>query len=636
MITNNRVIPREFKKNGADLGYDEVFRLICKNVSITVNDGSFLYFIDDKYVMDTTKGARWENLTPAYDVILENGLNQLFISDCEDDFTHSYNNIIDSMILLVQRIISVLGEDDCRAEYFNKMIEKPAKHFKEAIQRMLFVNQLFWQTDHRLVGLGAWDSLLNIYYENDLRDGVISKDEARGILEEVFTLLHSDYEYKSNVLMGDTGQIFVIGCSDEFGKYIYNELTYLFIEAMTNVQQPEPKCLLRVSSGTPRSLIEISLKAIATGIGAPLFANDEIIIPALEEFGICKEDACRYTTSACWEPLLGGMSTSPNNMFPLNYLKPFDNLLHRENLSKIESFEDLIEKYLVYLGKEIKVIERIIDTVKYQYNPLLSVFTHGCKEKRKDVSHGGAKYHNTGITSVAMGNLINALFLVKELVFEKEKYSLHDIKKASILEFEGYETMYEFITSKPSVYGTDNTEVIDLVNKITEYVSEQIEEYRNYMGGKMKVGLSGSAYMDAAQGFGASIDGRKKSSPFIVHISNENNNGFTEIINFATELKYDRARFNGNVVDIMTSPDFINNNFDKFVDLILVGIENGLFEMQMNVVSSDVLIEAKDNPEKFPNLIVRVWGFSSYFNDLPLEYKDLLIQRALVNEKKMA
>ena len=83
----------------------------------------------------------------------------------------------------------------------------------------------------------------------------------------------------------------------------------------------------------------------------------------------------------------------------------------------------------------------------------------------------------------------------------------------------------------------------------------------------------------------------------------------------------------------MVSPNFINDNFDKFVDFLLLSVKNGFFEMQMNVVNSKMLIEARKNPEKFPNLVVRVWGFSAYFNDLPDSYKDYLIERALNNER---
>ena len=151
----------------------------------------------------------------------------------------------------------------------------------------------------------------------------------------------------------------------------------------------------------------------------------------------------------------------------------------------------------------------------------------------------------------------------------------------------------------------------------------------------MKTGLSGSSYLDSARNFGASFNGRRAGEPFTVHISNEDNNGFTEIINFASELNYDGGRLNGDVVDLMVSPDFIHNNWDKFVDFLILSIKKGFFEMQMNVVSSQTLIEARKNPEKFPNLIVRVWGFSAYFKDLPGEYQNVLIKRTLKNEKSM-
>ena len=84
----------------------------------------------------------------------------------------------------------------------------------------------------------------------------------------------------------------------------------------------------------------------------------------------------------------------------------------------------------------------------------------------------------------------------------------------------------------------------------------------------------------------------------------------------------------------MINPSFISNNFDKMVDFILLSISLGFYQMQMNVIDSETLINAKKNPELYQNLIVRVWGFSAYFNDLPENYKDLLIERALINEGK--
>jgi pyruvate-formate lyase len=633
-----RVISDDFKEDGIDKNYDEVFALICKNIRVRISESRFVYFIDTNYVMDTTKGYRYENLTPAYDKILHTGLNGVKYpqEQVSNGFCQSYNRVLENLILLADRIIAELEPYGSRMEqqsrWFERLKDEPAEGFAEAIQRMLFVNQIFWQTDHRLTGLGAWDYYLDQYYQDELAKGSLNRTEALEILKDLYRILHENYDYKSNMLKGDTGQIFVLGRSDKEGNYIYNDLTYLFIEAMREVQQSEPKCLLRVNKNTPRDLIETALKSIATGIGAPLLANDDVVIPELIRFGIKDQDAYEYGTSACWEPLISGKSSSLNNMTVLNYLKALDNLLKRECLEDIKTFEDLIEKYLIYLQRNLRAVKRVLACHRFQYNPLLSVFTEDCYEKKMDVSCGGARYHHVGITSVAMGNLVDTLFHIKEYVFDRQIYSLYDIKRILIQNFEENESLRNELKGKASRYGTDEEEVLNLVNRITACVSDEIEGYRSYLGGKMKVGLSGSAYMDAARSFGASFDGRKAGEPFTVHISNEDNDGFTEIVGFASQLEYGAGRFNGNVVDFMVSPDFIHNNWDKFVDFLLGCIRKGFFEMQMNVVSSKTLLEAREHPEKFPNLIVRVWGFSAYFKDLPEEYKDVLIERALKNE----
>ncbi len=642
MISLGRSIPMDFKENGIDKSYDEIFGLICRNMEIEIPDNRFVYFIDENYVFDSTKGYRWENLTPDYEKVIKNGLRELKYaeSDVSNDFCKSYNLVIDNLIVLARRVIDELrSKHPNRAAnigFFENMIERPASGFEEAIQRMLFVNQMFWQMDHRLTGLGAWDSILVPYYYADVETGLLDKEKALEILRDLYRVLHEHYEYKSNVLMGDTGQIFVIGKSDADGNYICNDLTYLFIDAMRMEHQSDPKCLLRVNKNTPRDLMETALKSIVTGIGAPLLADDDVVIPCLTEFGVPMNDACNWTTSACWEPLVGGKSSSMNNMTVLNYLKAMNNLLRREKLEKITSYEELVDKYIVYLRRNLRAVKRVLEPHRHQYNPLLSVFMDDCKENKKDVSQGGARYHNVGITSVAMGNLVNSLLYIKEYVYDKQLFSLTDVKRMVITNFDGYEELRGELRKKPSYYGTDDQDVIELVNRITECVSEEIKDWRSYLGGKMKVGLSGSAYLDAGKGFDASFDGRGAGDPFVTHISNEDNSAYTEIVNFASNIAYGNRRFNGNVVDYMVSPDFITNNWDKYVDFLMASIRLGFFEMQMNVVSSKTLIEARENPEKFPNLIVRVWGFSAYFKDLPDDYKDVLISRALKSEGRTA
>ena len=132
----------------------------------------------------------------------------------------------------------------------------------------------------------------------------------------------------------------------------------------------------------------------------------------------------------------------------------------------------------------------------------------------------------------------------------------------------------------------------------------------------------------------ASLDGRRDGDPLSTHISvNDGSVAYTELFCFASKLKYGEYTANGNVVDVIFSPDMVRNNKDKFASLIYGAIRQGVYEIQINVMSSSMLIEAKTHPELYPNLIVRVWGFSAYFNDLPEEYQNLLIKRAIESEK---
>ncbi len=660
MAIMKRTPPPDFKEHGVDKSYSEIFRLICQNARIRIREGRFVYFLDDTYVYDSTKGYRFENLTPDYRKITGYGLRELKYAlksetgavpelqhgaeteeksglkydpaKRDEKFCADYNCVLESMILLSDRIRAALEGQSGRNEaaaWFRRMADRPAEGFAEAVQRLLFVNQIFWQTDHRLTGLGAWDSILYPYYRRDQERGVLTREEALDMIKDACRALHEDYAYKSNVLMGDTGQIFVLGKSDTEGHYLCNELTYLILEALMELALPEPKCVLRVNRETPRELLGLALDSIASGTGSPILANDDVIIPALVEHGIEEKDACSYTTSACWEPLIGGKSTSLNNMAVLNYLKAFDDMVRRCDVGNIRTFTELVETYKTFLCRDVRAVMRILDQPRFQYDPLLSVFTEGCFESRKDVSHGGAKYHDAGFTSVGMGNLIDTLYAVRELVFEKQELTMYDVRRMLILDFESDEDRYRQLKARTSAYGMDDAETIRLTNDITECVSREIAGHRTYLGGRLKTGLSGSAYVDAAKGFGASFDGRRAGQPFTLHISNEDADGYTGLINFSAQLHYGQGRFNGNVADLMVSPYLIRQSREKFISFLEAGIRRGFFELQMNAVDAQTLINAKAKPDQYPNLIVRVWGFSAYFRDLPEEYKDTLIWRAL-------
>lgn len=633
---------------------------LFRKVDIHIPKSGFIFFLDE-FKNLSEEGHIIDNISIDYSRVLKTSVyeyNELyfhpksgrgFARDLSSDFIKNQLDTLDGIELLIYRIIKKLRNSNHTdrakfARYFENMIDKPAEHFEEALQRILFYNQLLWQTGHGLNGLGRLDKILEDYYFDDLNTGFITQEEIYELIKSFLKTLHTYYWYKSAALMGDTGQVIVLGgkYDDEYGEYyFYNDLTYMFIQAIKELQLPDPKVLLRVSDETPRDLIELSLETINTGIGSPLFSNDEIVIDKMIEFGYDKEDANNYVVSACWEPSAVGKGFEQNNINFISFLKPLNEIFDGETeqfLDNILSFDELFNSYKYYLKKDADELIAILDDIEWNNDPMLSLFIDDCNDRNMDISQGGAKYNHYGITTVGLANTVNSLYALKKLVFEERKYSLNELNKIRKNNFkkDKHQSVLNDLKNVKPRFGMDDEEILDISQEIIQFLEDCFNAYTNKFGGKIKFGLSAPSYISAGGEISASFDGRKAGEPLSTHISLDTNKDFTEVLRFASKLDYGGAKFNGNVVDLMLSPNFIKNHSDKFVDFIYSSIKLGFFQMQMNVVDSRTLIEAKENPEAHPNLIVRVWGFSAYFNDLPEEYQDLLISRALRNEGKLA
>lgn len=610
-------------------------------IKIEINENDeFLYSLDE-YKTLITDGRRIDNTTIDYEKVLKTSIKQLREENNEladSTYKKMQTVTIDTIDKLIDKEIKAINKSKIKnkeqiANYFYRMKDEKAENFSEALQRILFYNQILWQANHVLSGLGRLDKILNEIYVKE--KDKIGREEIKKQIKSFIKILHSKYWLKSNVLLGDTGQIIILGGKEENGEYFCNELTYIFIEAIKELQIPDPKVLLRVSEKTPRSLMELSLECIKTGVGCPLLSNDEVIISNLIKAGY-GNDSYNYVTSACWEPLIVGKSVAQNNIDSLVWIEPLNIMLEQENLEEIKKYDDLLKIYKEYLQKYIKDFIEQINKIKWEKAPLLSLFVDGTKESLKDVSEGGAVYSDCGLTTVSLSNTVNAIYNIKKLVFEDKEYTLTELNQIRMKNYEAYSDVLEKLKKQQIRFGTDNDEIIGLTNTITGYANEILGESKNIWGGKIKIGYSAPTYIIKSENCKASLDGRKNGEPFGVHISSDKpSTAYTELIQFGAKLEYDGYRFNGNVIDFMITPSFIGNHFDKIVDFLILSIHLGFFQMQMNVTSSEILIKAKENPKEYENLIVRVWGFSAYFNDLPENYKDLLIERALKNEGKV-
>ena len=595
--------------------------------TVQINSNTYYFYSLDYFTHIFSQGAITDNLTIDY------SLAMLPLSEIEKNNQKLRNSdsIFEAIRVYISRATEYLRQhpssrNDLLCSYLENILDSSPKSFDEALQRILFYNQLLWQTGHRLMGLGRLDLILYPYYENDIKSGLIDSKKAAFMVSEFMKTLHKDYVFKSNALLGDTGQLIILGGYDKKGRTVSNALTKIFITVAGELQLPDPKILLRVTKDTNREIFSLSLKSIQSGLGFPLFANDEVIIPSLISSGFDKEDVWNYATSACWEPIIPSKSTDHNNYSNIILLEPLHRILDEEDLSKIDDFSSLLSIYKKCLKNYVTDMMEESMGLRLAFDPLLSIFTSGGK-KHKDIAEGGAKYNNIGYLSLSFGNLINSLLIIKKYVFEDKKYTLAELDE--LRKKEKMPTLPVF-----PEFGCDDAEIINLTNSIMAVISETLKGRKNSLGGFYKVGYSSPSYISASSQTSASFDGRKNGDPFMVHISTNAALSYTELMSFAGKLKYSNSVCNGNVLDFIVSRDFIDNNFDNFVDFLMFSTESGYFETQMNVTSSKLLIEAKKNPKKFPNLIVRVWGFSAYFNDLPEEYKNVLIERALKSEGK--
>ncbi len=594
----------------------------------------FYYFVDEKLYFNNRYPVIG-NMPVNYSFIINNSLEDIkkTVIDLQDE----KSDYIRLLIVIEKYIDKIcLGLSSSNGQYIDEIVENlksiktsRASSLTDALQRILLFNSLLIQTGHTLMGLGRIDQLLDSF---DVKD----KEETDKILKDFCIQLHRFYSVKSQALLGDTGQLMILGGSNSETGYFTNYYTYAFLEIIKKLNLPDPKLLLRVSGDMPEDLIEKSLECIATGNGSPLFSNDDVIIPLLSDYGFDTNDSYNYGVSACWEPVIIGKSMDQNNLVTIPFAKIFVDMMDDSNIDSAETIEDVYDFYGRMIQDYVKKRAGEVDRNIWEPSPLLSLFFEDCIISGKDISEGGAKYNNYGLLSDGLSNAVNSLLNLEKIVFIENRMTIHDVTKVLKKNYAGKESLIEELTSSEEFFGRDDQKCISLTNKVFGYAKNALAGQSNRFGGGYKIGLSSPNYLMDGKYTTATFDGRKSHKPLNTHISCDKNIAYTELISFASQLDYSGYGINGNVIDFMINPVFLEKNFSKCVDLVKVSIEKGFFQMQMNVVSSETLIDAKKHPENYKNLIVRVWGFSAFYVDLPEKYKDMLIERALKNEGKAA
>ncbi len=582
----------------------------------------------------------WGNVTPNYYRILSGGLDaavsqiQESIRSAEDPEKISFGQqMLESIQLLfdmAEKYRDLAGKTGCKPlqQALCNIPHKGAASFYEALVFMKLSIYFLRCCFNKHITLGRFDQYMYPFYQMSKAQGVTDQ-EIFELIEAFFISINYDTDLYAGIQQGDNGQSMVLGGFDRDGRSMYNELSQMCMQASLELKLIDPKINLRVGKNTPQELFEFATRLTKAGLGFPQYCNDDVVVPGLVKLGYDYEDALDYTVAACWEYIIPNCGGDIPNIATMDFPGTVNRAIV-ENLLDCDSFDELLEKAKQYIGA---ACERIIAQPQEEVpvSPLLSVYLDGCMESLQDLFHGGTKYNNYGCHGAGIANAVDALAAVKKNVYEEKTVTKEELLAALEANFQGYTQLRNILRDSPKM-GNNDDFADAIAAQITTAFVENLNGKPNGIGGIWRAG-TGSAmeYILTAQKCPATADGRKASEPYSSSYSpslDVKTTGLLSVLRSFT--KYDLTNIiNGGPLTIEIHDSVLKNDIgiQKTAMLVAEYIRLGGHQLQINSINRDTLLDAQTHPENYPNLIVRVWGWSGYFNELDVSYQNHVIRR---------
>lgn len=574
--------------------------------------------------------ARWEgNYAPDYRTYLTEGFASVLSrmeAHPENEFAVSAAKCIRAMYRLCERYKNQASEP--LKDVLENIPQNPPRSYYEAIvmMKIMIFSLRISGTQH--VTLGRFDQYMYPFYQKDIQSGV-SKEEILELTEEFFLSINFDTDIYPGVQQGDNGQSLMLGGLNPDGSDSFNELSELCMKASMELGLIDPKINLRVHKNTPDSLYLKGTQMTKMGLGFPQYSNDDVVIPALIDWGYSPEDAYNYSVAACWEFVVPDGRDLPN-VNVMNFPKIVNDCIYKyaANCKKYEDFFDFLKNEIEMTCKNHT---NNANNVKIFPSAFSSLFTPSCVKKLQDCSERTAKYNNFGFHGAGIANAVDALCALKKLVFEEKKYSADELISALDANFEGYEELHSDLKNAPKM-GNNDDYVDDISLALLDAYASAMKSLKNIYGGICRAG-TGSAmlYLTAAKEVGATADGRYAYTPYSSSFSpaiTSHVAGPLSVIQSFTKFDMKRISNGGPLTLEIHDTTFRNEvGIEKVAALVKAFILSGGHQLQLNAVNRDKLLDAQKHPENYPNLIVRVWGWSGYFNELDVEFQNHVISR---------
>lgn len=648
-------LDREEDKARVDVLYDywqdhDVKSLYCQDI---LNDTTTGRLIDCKYPFMAT--ARLSGMMLNYNKLMRLGINGI-IEECK---TKNQSGFIEASIEAMELLKKVIERqqelvkeaaaknDDPKRQAECQLMLDSLEHIKEHKPETFHqALQLFWiyALCAGVINYGRMDMVLGSFLKHDIDRHIINEDDAYRYLKSLWRMIENRRTtVNGRIIVGGVGRENVEAC-DMF--------TRICLRVCKDTRYVEPQFTLRFNKETPDDIMDMAYECIASGATYPTLYNDDVNVPAVEyAMRVERKIAEQYIPFGCGEFVIQGKSVgTPNTL--LNVLKilqlalnegydPMDHILRAgpmkvKALSEIKSFDELYDQYKELLDYYFTLS---VEAQTYSYQIMneqvsflyTSILMDDCIGREKALLDGGVEI--LGGTNEIYGsiNASDALYAIKELVYESKKYSLEQLNEAALHDFVGYETIQRDLLDVAK-YGNDDAGCDEMANDLYEYIAKGIRQkgIDANLGYYLIVISNNQTNTDWGHETDASLDGRKRG----VYMNPANNpqggaakSGPTACLNSLAKFK---AKYHGGSVQNMKfTPRMMHDDKEKVKALFDTYFKKGGCQLMVTCVDHGVLEDAQKHPENYPDLIVRVAGYSAIFVNLTPDIQAELLSREL-------
>jgi len=536
----------------------------------------------------------------------------------------------------------------------------PAETFPEALQSLWTTHMLAMAAEsYPGPGLspGRIDQYLYPYYKQDLDAGRLTRDQAKEWLQCLWIKHNYVYDFQgwtgtNQGINSSFGQLITLAGMDPEGNDASNDLTYLMLDVIEEMNLLEPKPNIRIHARTSDRLLERIVDMVAKAQGSPFLINfDENSIAGLRWQGLPADRLWDYTPVGCLENTLPGCDRSGTVDVNLNLAKAVELALNDGRdmksgqqigprtgdpklFASFDQFFNAFKDQLRQLLEEMIRVNDLADAGRARWEPVpyLSALVGGCLDSGKDSNAGGARYNFLTVEGIALATTADSLAAVKKLVFEDRQITMQQLLEALKVNFDGYESLRQTLANKAPKYGNDDPYADEIAREVSRFWTEEALRHVSPTGKRYRGGyLSWNYWVAYAPSTAATPDGRRRGqflSNAVCPVNGADRKGPTAVIKSVGKLGLETAP-NGASHTMSFSPSLLRHpeQRQKLMALLRAYGKVGGTCIQLNVIDANTLREAQRHPDEYGNLLVRVTGYNAYFAGLGKEIQDEIIAR---------